>query len=286
MLPSLCPSPSLLYVRFFCSMWISDHLFMLRVDRWTTSSTRWDRSRREFRKKSAKRRTDATVVRSGVISASTADRERDQIDRCQATGTGTATFKGDRHEVNRATRRSWRLPATFGQGIYDIEDTAWFEVAGVSEGTRGHTCEEYVFAGTSWLWIPSPVELRAGERGENEATVEAASATARLDPSSFDCLVRRRKSYCANPSRKKWFVTSKLIIAPESSIGGLPGLTRSSIEKWPVLNFRHQYLQTSTETACPLRTRPNSVWTVLYFLPSIKRNFITYLCSVWSILIL
>jgi hypothetical protein len=34
---------------------------------------------------------------------------------------------------------------------------------------------------------------------------------------------------------------TKLIIAPESSLGGLPGLTRSSIEKLPALNFRHQF---------------------------------------------
>jgi hypothetical protein len=68
---------------------------------------------------------------------------------------------------------------------------------------------------------------------------------------SFDYLVRRRKSYYENPSRKTWFVAQSIIIAPDSSVGGLPGLTRSSIEKSPALNFRHQYLQTSTETACP-----------------------------------
>jgi hypothetical protein len=79
---------------------------------------------------------------------------------------------------------------------------------------------------------------------------------------------------------------SKLIVAPESSIWGLPGFTRSSMEKSRALNFRHQYLQTSTEKVCPLRTRLSSVWIALYFLPSIKRNSITYLCSVRSILIL
>jgi hypothetical protein len=35
-----------------------------------------------------------------------------------------------------------------------------------------------------------------------------------------------------------------------------------------------------------LRSRLSSVWIALYFLPSIKRNFITYLCSIQSILIL
>jgi hypothetical protein len=45
-------------------------------------------------------------------------------------------------------------------------------------------------------------------------------------------------------------------------------------------------LQTSTEAACPLKTRLSSVWMALSFLPSIQRNFVTYLCSVRSILIL
>jgi hypothetical protein len=79
---------------------------------------------------------------------------------------------------------------------------------------------------------------------------------------------------------------NELIITPENSIRCLPGLTRLSIEKSPALNFRHQYLQTSTETACPLGIRLSSVSIALYFLPSIKRTFITYLCSVRSILIL
>jgi hypothetical protein len=72
--------------------------------------------------------------------------------------------------------------------------------------------------------------------------------------------------WCVNKSRtartraeRNGSSLSKFIIAPESSVGGLPDLTRSPIEKSPALNFRHQYLQTSTEAACSLRTRLSSV---------------------------